>query len=248
MRRLWVLLVFLAVLVGAPPATAVEYRLQVANLYYGSFNHFLEGKVGAGVGELVLGRLEAALDAGEVPKGALLYDRTFQAAPPTVAEAFGAAKATGSVVPGGDGTRLWDEVSWEGKPGERSVWVIATSTLHQQEVVHLALKGKDALRYYVPYGVATTSKPAAVVGFPLQFLHFYGERGTLWDRYLSKAVSLPNGIAVVVGVNQNPTFPDWVYIIVEHSSTPTTFKVVVGWDRRRSTDRSNHEGFGGREN
>jgi hypothetical protein len=46
----------------------------------------------------------------------------------------------------------------------------------------------------------------------------------------------------VVGVNDNPSFGDWVYFVVEHPAKPTTFKAVVGWERRRSADRSNFDG------
>lgn len=236
-------LVFLALLLvwaGAVPAEAVEYRLQVANLYQTSFSHFIDGKIRGGEGELTMERLERSLDGGQTPAGAFLY-RPVQVARESLAAAFGASKARGEVKPT-EGKRLWDEAVWQGAPGERSVWVIAPTTTHDQEVVHLALKGKDTLRYWVPYGVSGNSRPASAVAFPLQFLQFYEERGTLWDRYLSKSVSLREGIAVVVGVNQNPTFADWVYIVVEPPAAPTTFKVVLGWGRRRSTETSNAEG------
>lgn len=226
---------------GVFPAQAVEYRLQVANLYQSSFSHFLNGKIGRGEGELRMERLERSLDSAEVGAGAVLY-RPVQVARETLAAAFAASKARGEVKPA-EGNRRWDEVVWQGKPGERSVWVIAPSATHHQEVVHLAIKGNDTLRYYIPYGISGRARPATAVAFPLQFLQFYEERGNLWDRYLSKAVTLERGIAVVVGVNQNPTFADWVYIIVDHPSEPAPFKVVVGWERRRGTpDQTNTEG------
>ena len=46
-----------------------------------------------------------------------------------------------------------------------------------------------------------------------------------------------------VGINDNPSFADWVYFVVEHPPKPTTFKAVIGWERRRSGDRSNFEGW-----
>jgi hypothetical protein len=74
--------------------------------------------------------------------------------------------------------------------------------------------------------------PQTAVIYPLHFVRFYEGRGpALRDRYLSR-----------VGENSDPSFADWVYIVVEHAPRPTTFKAAVGWDRRRSADRSNLEG------
>ena len=47
----------------------------------------------------------------------------------------------------------------------------------------------------------------------------------------------------MIGINENPSFADWVYFVVEHPAKPTTFKAVIGWERRRSGDRSNFEGW-----
>ena len=100
------------------------------------------------------------------------------------------------------------------------------------------------MRYYVPYRrdrEPATSAP--VVAYPLVFLRFHADRSDLWSRYLSRSVSLADGLAAVVGINDNPTFADWVYFVVEHPAKPTTFKAVIGWERRRSADRSNFEGW-----
>lgn len=235
-----VLALLVVLLGGALPAQAVEYRLQVANLYQSSFAHFLNGRIGRGEGELRMERLERSLDGAAVPSGVFLY-RPFQAAREGLAASLRATPVRAGVSPA-EGKRLWDEAVWDGRPGERSVWVIAPSATHDQEVAHLALRGRDVLRYYVPYGVAATGPPGRAVTVPLQFLQAYEGRSALWDRYLSRAVSPEGGLAVVVGVNQNPSFADWVYIIVVHPAEPSTFKVVVGWDRRRSADASNIEG------
>lgn len=240
MRRRVVALTLLATF-GAAPAGAVELRLQVANLHEQSLRHFVNGGVGTGSGELTLNRLEQALDAGSVGAGAFLPDRVLQVSRAGVAQAFGAVTARAAVKPG-EGKQLWDEVVWEGKPGERSVWLIAGSTPHVQEVREVALKGSNGLRYYLPYHVTGKPNPQAVVAYPLMFLRFYEDRGGLWERYLSKSVGLGEGIAAVVGINQSPAFPDWVYVVVQHPAEPTTFKVVIAWDRRENVDRSSKEG------
>jgi hypothetical protein len=231
------------------PAAAEEYRLQVASLHRDAFMHYLDGPLGTGSGELVMDRLGRDLDDGKVPSGALLGDRPLRYGWEAVATSFGAVKVIAEVK-AAEGSRRWDEVVWTGNPGDRSVWVIAPTTTRTQEVIHVALQGLPlnggsaaALRYYVPYRVTGSPSPQTVVTYPLGFLRFYEDRGpVLWDRYLSRSVGLGQGIAVVVGENSNPTFADWVYIVVQHPPRPATFKAVVGWERRRGADRSNLEG------
>ncbi len=240
----------LALLLGITgPAQAVEYRLQVANLYADSFVHYFDGPIGTGSGELVMDRLGRELDTGQTPNGALLSDRRFRYGWEAVAASFRAVKVIAEIKPG-EGSRRWDEVAWEGNPGERSVWVIAPTTTHTQEVLHVALQGVQlgageppTLRYYLPYRVTGSPTPQTAVTYPLDFLRFYESRGpALWDRYLSRSIALGQGIAAVVGENSNPSFADWVYIVVQHPPRPRSFKAVVGWERRRSADRSNLEG------
>lgn len=236
-------------LVTAGPVQAVEYRLQVANLYADSFVHYFDGPLRTGSGELAMHRLEQALDTDKIPNGALLFDRTFRYGWEALATSFRAVKVIAEIKPG-EGSRRWDEVTWEGNPGERSVWVIAPTTTRTQEVIHVALQGvpleggePSALRYYLPYRITGSPTPQSAVTYPLHFLRFYEDRGSaLWDRYLSGSTALGQGIGAVVGENPNPSFADWVYIVVRHPPRPTTFKAVVGWDRRRGADRSNIEG------
>jgi len=237
----------LALLLGITgPVQAVEYRLQVANLYADSFVHYFDAPIGTGSGELVMDRLGQELDTSKISNGALLADRPFRYGWEAVAASFRAVKVIAEIKPA-EGSRRWDEVVWQGNPGERSVWVIAPTTTQTQEVTHVALQGvplgggePSALRYYLPYRVTGSPAPQTAVTYPLDFLRFYEGRGpALWDRYLSRSTGLGQGIAAVVGENSNPSFADWVYIVVEHPPRPTTFKAVVGWDRRRGADRSN---------
>ena len=227
-----------------PAASAEEYRLQVANLYRDSFAHFIDGPIRTGSGELAMPNLERALDSGDISPGALLTDRVFRYGWDEILRGFGAVKVRASVSPG-EGRRRWDEAVWEGKPGERSVFVIAASATNHQEVFQVALNSKaegSTLRYYVPYKVTGNPQLSPQVAYALVFLRFHADRGDLWNRYLSRSVSLADGLAAVIGINDNPSFADWVYFVVEHPAKPTTFKAVIGWERRRSGDRSNFEG------
>lgn len=252
---MWKMFVGVVLLLGlAGPVEAAEYRFQVANLYRESFVHYLDGPIGTGSGELVMERLGRHLDAGRVPTGALLSDRTFRYGWEALAGSFGAVKVIADIR-SAEGARAWDEVVWEGTPGERSVWVVAPTTVRTQEVLHLALQGvpiaageSPALRHYLPYRVTGSPVPQTAVTYPLDFVRFYEGRGPgLWDRYLSRSTGLGQGIAAVVGESSNPTFADWVYIVIHHPPQPATFKAVVAWERRRSADRSNLEGVSPRE-
>ncbi len=252
---MWKALLGVAVALGlVGPAGAAEYRLQVTSMYRESFVHYLEGPIGTGSGELVMERLGRALDTAKVPEGALLFDRSLRYGWEALAGSFRAVKVIAEVKPA-EGSRRWDEVVWQGNPGERSVWVIAPTTIRTQEAVHVALQGvpvgsgeSPALRYYVPYRVTGSPIPQTVVTYPLPLLRFYEDRGpTLWDRYLSRSTGLGQGIAAIVGENSNPSFADWVYVVIQHPPQPTTFKAVVGWERRRGSDRSNIEGVSPRE-
>jgi hypothetical protein len=237
---LHLLTILIALLAWAPAAQAVEYRLQVANLHERAFAHFMDGKLGRGAGELTMERLERALETGGVSSGAFV-GRALVPARGQDAAGFAAVAVRPEVRPA-EGAQRWDEAVWDGKPGERSLWVIPGFRTHQQEIVHVALKGRGPLRHYLPYRIAGGWQPVPVAGLPLGFLHFHQERGALWERYLARAVAFPEGIAAVVGVNDNPTFADWLYILVEQPAEPTTFKVVVAWDRRPSTSWSDIEG------
>jgi len=77
---------------------------------------------------------------------------------------------------------------------------------------------------------------AAALTIPLNFLWAQEERGTAWDKYISRGLDLTEGIGAVVGVNTNLLFPDQVYLIVSHAEQPTTYKAVLVW-RVRALDR-----------
>ena len=231
----------------AVDAGAEAYRLQVANLYLDSFSHFIDGPIGTGAGELRMSGLQRALDSGTINAGAVISGRAPLYGWDDLNRSLGAVKVRATITPSESG-RGWDEAVWDGKPGERSVFVIAPSATSYQQVCQVALNGtgdNSTLRYYIPYQVTGNPTPQVAVSYPLVFLRFYTDRGNLWNPYLSKSVSLADGLAAVVGVNDNPSFADWVYLIVEQPAKPTVFKAVVSWERRRSADRSNFDGASG---
>lgn len=228
---------FVAVAALATPAPAVEYRLQVVSLFDTAFVSFLtppelrDGASGPG-----LDRLEASLDQGRMPKGAVLFDRRVQALGGGLAESWGGVRVVPVLKPAGTSPTLADEVAWEGKPGERTVWLVSPTMRNIQEVYRVGLKGGGRLRHFVPYSIPANGPPTAAMSLPLNFLWMFEERGTIWSKYVSKSLDVRDGIGAVVGVNNNAMFPDQVYIVVNQAEEPTTYKAVLAW-RERNVDR-----------
>jgi hypothetical protein len=212
------------------PAEAVQYKLEVANLWetalanYANTAELYDGASGPG-----LDRLETSLDKGETPKAVTLPDRTLRWAGDTVARAYGTVKVLAEIKAAGSEGRRWDEVTWEGRPGDRSVWVVAPSGRGRpQQMYRVVLKGDGPLRQFTPY-VPTNGYKSPAVKYPLNFLWFYEERGGVWDKYVSQTMDLGQGLGAVVGENPDQMFPDQVYLIVQQGAQPTTYKAVLLW-------------------
>ena len=232
-RVLWILGV-LAGIFGTTPAGAVEYRLRVASLYEDAF-YALLGAAGTRREGPVQGpsKLIGALDTGEAPAGVLLYDRPLEAAREGVAKAFGAVRLRAAELPpDGEATHRWNEVRWEGTPGEQSVWMIAASRTRHTEVRDVALKGIGPLVRAIPHLLAPSHPPTMALGVPLGFIHGQEGNPALWNQHLSAILDLSDDVAVVVGVNSSSGFADHVFIVVRHGPSPTTYNVVLAWKRR----------------
>ncbi len=227
------LVVALALAVGLP-AWAVEYRLQVVSVQDTAMGGFLtaaEFKDGAsGPG---LRKLEAGMDAGDVSTAILFYDRHLQPVGERVARAYGAAPVRVDIRKGDGDGQLWDEVRWDGKPGEHTVWLVAPGSPVTQEVQRVALRGTGPLRQFRSYTMGAGSEKLSAVKFPLNFLWFYEDRGTVWTKYVSKVLDLGDSIGVVVGVNHNEVYADHVYLIVRQTAEPTSYKAVIFWKGRK---------------
>ncbi len=101
--------------IGAP-AEAVEYKLEVANLWetalysYAKIAELYDGASGPG-----LDRLEASLDQGEMPESVTLGDRTLHWASESIAHAYGTVKVLAEIKPaarvGSAGTRCGGKAS-----------------------------------------------------------------------------------------------------------------------------------------
>lgn len=232
--RLWVA-VAVGSLASPLPAVAVEYRLKVASLHEEAF-YALLGSAGTRREGPVEGpsRLIEVFDMGEVPAGVLLYDRTPEPARAPVVKAFGGVRVRLEVGEGEAETERWSEMRWEGKPGERSVWVIPPLRTWYGELRDVALRGTGELVRAIPHLIARSQPPAKALGIPLEFIQAYEGIPALWNRYLSTVVDLSDGIAVIVGVNSDSPFADQVVIVAKHAPSPTTYHVVLAWRSRPS--------------
>ena len=220
-----------------PPAGAVEYRLRVVSIPDTAYSSFLRpGESRDGASGPGLDRLETSLDRGDFPRGPVLFDRRVQPVREGLSRAYGGARVLPQVKPGGEGAIVWEEMIWEGKPGEQSVWILRPIVRDFQEVYNVALRGTGPLRNFQPYAVPMDGGRVAAVLIPLNFLWAQEERGSAWDRYISRSLDLASGIGAVIGVNFNPLFPDQVYLITRHTEQPTTYEAVVIW-RERKFDR-----------
>jgi len=230
-RRVAVVTVcLLAVLAVGTPAGAVEYRMKVANIFDQAMMSFLRrGELNDGAKGPGFQRLAAQLDQGRGNRGMNVTHRPLSAVPDGIARAWGGVAIQAQIARGGVDS-YWDEVRWDGRPGERSIWIVKpTGRENPQAVNHVVLKGTTPLTLYQPYTAAcdTSRIPVMELGIPL--IAFQESRGDVWDKYVAKSLDLSHGIGAVVGVNSNAVLPNLVYIIVEQGPTPTTFEVVITW-------------------
>jgi hypothetical protein len=220
----------LAALAVGTPAGAVEYRMKVANIFDQAMMSFLSrGELDDGATGPGFQRLAEHLDQGSGDRGMNVTHRPLNSVPDSIARAWGGVAIQAQIARGGV-VSYWDEVRWDGRPGERSIWIVKpTGRESPQAVTHVVLKGTTPLTLYQPYTAAcgTSRIPVMQLGIPL--IAFQESRGDVWDKYVAKSLNLRHGIGAVVGVNNNAVLANLVYIIVQQGPTPSTFEVVITW-------------------
>ncbi len=220
----------LAVLALETPAGAVEYRLKVASIFDQSLTSFLSyGELNDGATGPGFQQLEAGLDQGTVGRGVMITHRPLNSVPSSIARAWGGISVPAQIARGGV-VSFWDEVRWDGRPGERSIWIVKPDGRERpQAVKRVVLKGTTPLTIYRPYAVACGKTRVPVMDMPIPLMAFQESRGDVWDKYVAKNIDMRHGVGVVVGVNNQGVLADLVYIIVEQGPNPTTFEVVMTW-------------------
>ena len=241
LRRMGTLaLVALLALFGwSSSAWAAEYKLQVVNVHDDAFKSVLTlGEVHDGASGPGLDRLEARLDAGDFPKAVLLYDRHLQAASEPTAREYGGVPVRAEIQNGGDRQNLWDEVRWEGMPGEQSVWVVASQARRPGDLYRVAVRGEGPLRHFLPYGATNGSYRLPVVKFPLNYLFSHQGDADFWVKRVAPALDLTEGIGVIAAARDGALDADEAYVIVNHGTEPTTYKAVLAWRERYNDQES----------
>ena len=232
-RALWVLLgLFGSLLLGTTSAHAVEYRLLVASIFDTTLMSFVSppelvyGASGPG-----LERVEKELDTGQIGVGAMPAGRPLVSVSDDVAKAWGGVPVHGMLPARGDAGR-WDEVRWQGNPGERSIWMVkGLANARPQSIRRVTLEGMGPIRQYQPY-TYTGKERLAVLLMPQSLIMHYESRGNVWEKWVGNGLSLDGGIAAVVARSNNALSPDSVYLIVQQTAQPTTYRTVVSWSDR----------------
>lgn len=219
-----------AVLAVQASADAVEYRLKVASVFDQALTSFL------GYGELEDGatgpgfqRLGAFLNEGSGDRGMIVTQRPLRSVPDSIARAWGGVAVTAPIARGGV-VSFWDEVRWDGRPGERSIWIVKSDgRLRPQSVKRVVLAGTTPLTLYQAYSADCGKIRVPAMKMPIPLMAFQERRGDIWDKYIAKSLDLRHGVGVVVGTNSDAVLPDLAYLIVEQGPNPTTFEVVLSW-------------------
>jgi hypothetical protein len=215
-----------------PPDGLVEYRLRVLNVRDEAFTTFFDvgdaGQAKAGPG---LVRLASAADAGEI-RGGVLYDRHPTSLSEASARAWGAVLGPSRVKLLDGRTDMWDEVRWYGRPGERSVWRIASRNRRPQAVRRVAITEGDALVHYRPlatplFGGDRQPVTAVSLGY-VRHAEANGRAG----EYLARHVDVRRGLSLVVGTNDDQGFPDEAWLVVTHPSGAATYEAMLAWTAR----------------
>lgn len=226
--RVWLGLIGLLLL--GTPAQAVEYRLLVASVFDTSLTSFVTAReLTYGASGPGLLRLETALNTGTLDRGTMPAGRPLTSVPDSIARAWAGVGVHTGILRGGVDVGRWDEVRWQGNPGERSIWLIkATGNARPQSVLRLTLEGAGPVRLYPPY-VFTGGERLTVLHIPQPLIAYSEDRGNIWDKWVGKSIDLGQGIAAVVGLSGNALNADLVYLIVQQGDRPTSYKAVISW-------------------
>ena len=215
----------------AGTAQAVEYRLFVASIYDTSFTSFVSvselnyGATGPG-----LQRIETAISNGEIGWGDMPVGRPLTSVPPSIARAWSGVGVRADIIRGGVDVGRWDEARWEGKPGERSIWLIkATGSYKPQAVQRMTLESDGIpVRQYLPYAYTGQSR-LPVIQVPQPLIAFSEDRGNVWNKWIAPGLDLGQGVGAVVAFSANALNSDLVYLVVQQGDRPTSFRAVISW-------------------
>lgn len=235
-RHIWVFGVLL-VLLNASAARSTQYQLQIAHVEEKLFFSYVD--TGGNLFQAdrhTLPQLKGALDQGTFPSAALLPDRDVRALAPEKDQAKQLEAVTARIVPP-QPHNPWMVVSWEGTAGKTVVLRIRSQQVHYQELREVAVDADGVLRRRTVSGIPLFGKKRVPVpDFSSTYIAYTLECGTFLNKAAKYAATL-DGLSIVVGRNHDLYFPDDVYVVVQMSAQPQTYKIVLAWkDRERLRD------------
>lgn len=231
-RLAWIGTGLIGLLLLSQPVHAVEYRLLVASVFDTSLTSFVAAnELTYGASGPGLERLETAISTGGIEWGDMPAGRPLSGVPDSIARAWSGVGVHADILRGGVDAGRWDEVRWEGKPGERSIWLIkVTGNNRPQSVQRVTLESAGRpVRLYPPYVFTGGSGRLAVMQMPQPLIAFSETKGNVWDKWVGKGLDLGQGIGAVVALSSNALDADLVYLVVQQGDQPTSYRAVISW-------------------
>jgi hypothetical protein len=219
--------IFALIWLMAPPAWAVEYRLQVTNIGFLNFSSYMGKATPWWAQNEPMGRLEARLDAQQFSPAAVLPGREVQLLEdPTYG---GTVPARVSLLPA-TGRQAWTTYVFDGNPGDTVAFVVRSDMAAWQEVWFVAANPGGALRRLSMGGPGIFGRSSREVPEVSQdFLANAVDRGT-FPQYVAQRAKAADGMSLLVGEGHDTFYDaDRVYVLLTLPPEPHTFKVVVGW-------------------
>ncbi len=229
-QPLWFVWLFGFVLFSsAVPGFSAQYQLRLVNLEDKLFSSYIDMQGQSFRADRhILPDLEASLSQDFSPH--LLIDRSVRIlsrrGAPVPLQRAGATVST----PNRDDA--WTRVQWEGTPGAYQLLRISSNDAHYQELTAVAVKRDGVLRMLPVYGIPLFGpKKLLAPEMPSTYIDYRLETGT-FDALMQKHALAPDGLAVLVGRNHDPRYPDQLYIRVQMPLDAKPLTIVLAWKDR----------------
>lgn len=217
----------------AMPASALEYRLQLAHVDYLTVSSYTDSPLPGQPGEGSLARLEAKLDKQEFPPSAVIPGReVFLLDDPLY----------GGIVPNRLSTlpttrdQALTTLVWDANPGDTIAFVIKTEMVGWQEAWMVGANPEGTLRRLSLGGPSLFGgRSYEVPTVAYDFLANTVAQGSFPIWMAENAKSL-NGMSLAIGQGRHRVYnADRLYVVLKLAAEPRTYKVVIGW--RDHSDR-----------
>lgn len=210
----------IAVLLGfTGMSAAATYQFQVANVPEHVFMYFVEDQA--------LPDMEAYLDDTRRSKVVIFGDRPPQLVAPMMVEQPAPLPVNIKLPKLND---PWGATSWEGEPGQFTVFRIRGKHSSYQKLKRVAVQTDGVLTRYRVYGIPPSRPgPLQVPATSSNYL-LHALRSGSFAAWVERHAVSYDGLSVIVGRNPNPGQSDTVYLVVRMTESAQAYKVVLGWE------------------